>query len=348
MALKYHPDKNAGDKAAEGRFKEVQEAYEVLSDKQKRQYYDQTGSAPGSGPQGFPGGGGGGFNSDSFGGFADIFENFFGQGGSPFGQGGQSRKRGPARGGDIEFELEIAFEDAIFGGTKHLEVTKLDTCDPCGGKGNEPGTAISKCGQCQGSGQVRSIRQTILGQISSVHACPQCRGRGEVPEQECKNCHGQTRTKAKTEVSVNIPKGIDDGITIRLKGKGSAGPLGGPHGDLFLKIRVADHPRFNRDGHTLFSAEDIHMLQATLGATIMVETVYGKVELKIPSGTQNGSIFTLKGKGAPTLRSERLGDHKVNIHVSIPQKLSKKEKEQYRSIAEEKGISVKEGGFGIL
>ncbi len=338
MAQKYHPDKNPGDKGAEEKFKEVQEAYEVLSDKQKRAQYDQFGSVGGGG--GF-GSGGQGFDPNQFGSFADIFENFFGGGGG----GRQAKKPGPTRGEDIEAEVEIKFEEAVFGTTKHLELTKPETCSECKGSGNEPGTKVNSCDQCKGQGQVRSVRQTILGQISSVHVCPQCRGRGEIPEEKCKKCNGQTRVSEKQEVSVKIPKGIEDGITIRLKEKGSAGPLGGPHGDLFLHIGVNAHKKFSREGKTIYSEESIHLLEAVLGATVKVETIHGKEELKIPTGTQSGTVFTLKGKGAPSLRSEKLGDHKLTIHVETPQKLSKKEKELYLELAKEKGIDVKVGGL---
>lgn len=335
-AQQYHPDKNPGDQASEAKFKEVQEAYEVLSDKQKRSQYDQFGKTGGS--SGPFGGGAQGFDASQFGSFADIFENFFGGGGGTR----QAQKPGPTRGEDIETELEIKFEEAVFGSTKHLELTKPETCPQCDGSGNEPGTKLNTCDQCGGQGQVRSVRQTILGQISSVHVCPQCLGHGQIPEKKCGQCHGQTRVKKKQEVSVKIPKGIEDGTTIRLKGKGSAGLLGGPHGDLFLHLRVAPHPRFSREEKQIFSEERIHVLQAILGATIRVETIHGKQDLKIPAGTQSGTVFTLNGKGAPSLRSDKLGDHLITIQVETPQKLSKRERELYTELAKEKGVDVSE------
>ncbi|MFA5789035.1 MAG: molecular chaperone DnaJ [Candidatus Gracilibacteria bacterium] len=344
-AQQYHPDKNPGNKGAETKFREVQEAYDVLSNSQKRSQYDQYGSA---GTAGFPGGGfpggGVGFDPSQFGGFADIFESFFG--GSMGGR--QGKKHGPTRGKDIETELNIKFEEAVFGTTKHLEITKPEVCDRCNGKGNEPGTAIRTCPECNGQGQVRSTRQTILGAISSVHVCPQCQGRGEISDKICSKCNGQTRIRKSIEVDVNIPKGIEDGTTIRLKGKGAAGTMGGEYGDLFLHITVAEHPKFSREGKTIYSTETIPLVQAVLGATVRVDTIYGKESLKVPAGTQDGTVLTIKGKGSPSLKSESLGDHKVTLHMRVPEKLSRKEKELYEQLAGESGVEVTKGSFGLF
>lgn len=206
---------------------------------------------------------------------------------------------------------------------------------------------MKKCEQCGGKGQVRMTRQTILGQISSVQACPACEGRGEIPEQLCTECKGQTRIKKKGEISVTIPKGIEDGTTIRLKGRGAAGLYGGDYGDLFLHIRVSPHPRFSREGTTVYSSESISLIQGVLGATVKIETVHGKVNLKIPAGTQSGTEFTIKDKGAPSLRSEKLGDHKVTIHLKVPDKLTRREKELYEELAKESGVEVNKG-FGLF
>jgi molecular chaperone DnaJ len=349
-AQEFHPDKNAGDKGAEGKFKEVQEAYEVLSDKQKRSQYDQFGSVGGGFPGGNPfggGGGGAGFNTQDFGGFADIFESFFGGGGGGAGFGGRRapKKPGPRRGSDIEAAIEVGFEEAVFGAVKHLELTKPERCEHCDASGVEPGAKVNKCGNCDGSGQVQSVRQTILGQVSSVHVCPHCRGLGEIPDKKCTKCSGQTRVRLKQEVSVKIPKGIEDGTTIRLKGKGSAGVRGGAYGDLFLHIRVAAHPKFERSGKTIFSTEEIPLLKAVLGSEVKIDTIHGKETLKVPSGTQSETEFSLKGKGAPSIRSEKLGDHKVTVQVKIPEKLSRKEKDLYEQLASEGGIDVKHGGW---
>lgn len=343
LAQKYHPDKNPGDKTAEAKFKEVQQAYEVLSDTKKRSSYDQFGSA--GGPS--FGGGGPGFDPNQFDGFADIFESFFG------GMGG-SRSRGqaqagPERGGDIEVDLHIRFEEAIFGVTKHLELTKPEQCGHCHGEGAEPGHAVKTCEDCGGRGQVRTVRQTILGQIGSVQTCPKCQGRGKIPEQACSVCKGQTRIQKTQEVSVNIPKGVEDGMQLRLQGKGSAGKMGGPYGDLFINVHVSPHLKFSREGRTLFSTESIPLVQAVLGAEIKVDTVHGKADLKIPAGTQSGTEFTLKGQGSPSLRSDTPGDHKVTIQLETPRKLSKEEKALYRELAEKAGIAVDaESGFGFF
>jgi molecular chaperone DnaJ len=340
-AHEHHPDKNPGNAGAEKKFKEVQEAYDVLSNPQKRSRYDQFGNA---GPDmNFGGGnGGGGFDMGDLGGFADIFENFFGQG-----MGGQTKgkKAGPVRGSDIETVIEIKFEEAVFGTDKLLEVLKPETCKRCEGKGNEPGTSIKRCPECNGQGQVRVTRQTILGQISSVHACPTCHGAGELAEKLCKECNGQMRTKQRQEIKVKIPKGIEDGSTIRLKEKGSAGIREGKHGDLFIHIRVLPHKKFKRTGGDIFSEETIHLLEAVLGSTIKVDTIHGKVDLKVPSGTQSATTLTLKGKGSPSVKSEKFGDHFVTIKVKVPEKLSRKEKELYEELAKESGVQIKNEGF---
>lgn len=355
-AQEFHPDKNPNNQGAEKKFKEVQEAYEVLSDKQKRSQYDQFGSAGG----GYQGGGyDAGFDGRNFGGvhfdpsqfegFADIFENFFGEGFSGFGRAkARAKKKGPSRGKDIEAEIHVRFEEAVFGTRKHLEITKPEICDRCQGSGTEPGTFSKTCDQCQGQGQVRSTRQTILGAISNVHLCPQCQGRGEIPDQLCKTCKGETRVRKTQEVDVQIPKGIEDGTTIRLKGKGAAGVFGGEYGDLFLNVTVDSHPKFSREGKTIYSSEFIPVVQAVLGATLKVDTVHGRETLKVPAGTQDGTVLTLKGKGAPSLKSESLGDHKVTLHIKVPEKLTKKDREIYEQLARETGMEVNKGGFGLF
>ncbi|MEK9157123.1 MAG: molecular chaperone DnaJ [Patescibacteria group bacterium] len=347
-AREHHPDRNPGNAEAEKKFKLVQEAYETLSDKQKKSYYDQFG---GTRPQGggFRGGAAPDFDFSQFGGFADIFESFFG--GEPgTGSRGGRRKAGPERGMDIEAQIQIKFEEAVFGTSKTLEITKPETCSHCKGEGREPGTSVRKCETCAGQGQVKATRQTILGQISSVQLCPQCLGQGEIPEKVCTKCSGQGRVRETQEITVKIPKGIEDGATIRLKGKGAAGTKGGEHGDLFLHIRVAAHPKFSRDGKNIYSEETLHVLQAVLGDTVQIETIHGKAELKIPAGTQSGTPFTLKTKGAPSLKSDKQGDHIVVLHFKTPEKLSRKEKELYEALAAEGKLNLKgdSGFFGNL
>lgn len=357
-AQEFHPDKNPGDKGAEAKFKEVQQAYEVLSDAQKRAGYDRYGSA-GQGGAGFGGGQGygaggaygnaAGFDPSQFGNFSDIFESFFGGGGGFDGSGrGGTRKKGPERGRDIETNISIKFEEAVFGTVKHLEITKPVVCDHCSGKGAEPGTKVLVCAVCQGQGQVRVTRQSLLGSISSVQVCSKCEGRGEIPEKVCIVCKGQTRVKKAEEVEVKVPKGIESGTTMRIKGRGAAGMHGGEYGDLFLNIHVQEHPKFSREGRTIYSEESIPLVQAVLGATVKVDTIHGKVALKVPAGTQGGAEFSLKGKGAPALNSDAMGEHKVRVTVKVPEKLTRKERDLFEQLAGEAGVEVTKGGFGLF
>lgn len=342
LAQKYHPDVNPGNTQASEQFKEINFAYEVLSDKQKRQQYDQFGFT-GQGDEGFSGGFQG-FDPSNLGGFADIFETFFG--GGMGGAAGKGRKRGPLPGNDIETTLKLSFEEAVFGAEKTLELNKTDTCPRCSGKGNEPGTPIVTCPQCQGAGQIRSVRQTLLGNIQTVHACSNCHGEGQIPEKKCAQCHGQMRIRQKSRVTVKIPAGIENGATIRLRSKGEAGLMGGQPGDLYLHIQVAPHAQFQRQGYDVYSTQKIHLLQAVLGDEIEVATVHGKVKLKIPAGTQNDHLFKIRDYGIPLMKNQSKGDHYVKIHVEIPKKLSKKEKDFYAQLAQESGLDIKgEEGF---
>lgn len=341
LALKYHPDKNQGNKEAEKQFQEINAAYETLSDPQKKQQYDQFGAVPSNG--GFPGGGGGGFGgfgggggfngvnfSGDMGGFADIFESFFGGGG-----GGRSRKKKSDRGekgNDIEATVTLAFEEAVFGVMKELEITKPGRCDRCGGKGAEPGTPIVNCKACGGTGEVRSVRNTILGQMVTARACSECEGLGKVPEKKCTTCHGTTRVRVKERVKVKIPAGVDSGTVIRVGGKGEAGVMGGEYGDLYVQIDVRDSHEFFRKGIDIYSDVKIPLTTAILGGSVPVKTVHGAVELKIPSGTQSGTQFKLAGKGihreaGASRDGAGVGDHFVKAHVLIPKKLSKEDKE---------------------
>lgn len=342
MAMKYHPDKHKGDKAAETKFKDINEAYQVLSDKQKRQSYDQFGSADGPGFGGFGGGGfgGQGFNGADFGGFSDIFETFFGGGAG--GGGRSARRTGPVRGANIEGNVRLKFEEAVFGTEKELELTKADTCEQCKGDGVEPGSKMVSCNECSGTGEVRSVQNTIFGQMATSRMCGVCEGVGRVPEKKCTTCHGKGRVRKKERVKVKIPAGIDDGSTIRLSGKGEAGVRGGSHGDLYVHIQVQDHKDFERRGYDIYSEVHIHMVQAVLGDEVEVETVNGVKVLKVPAGTQSGKEFKLSGEGVNRLKSSGTGDHIVKIIVDIPDKVSKKEKEHYRALAEAAGLDVKE------
>ncbi|MEZ4086744.1 MAG: molecular chaperone DnaJ [Candidatus Gracilibacteria bacterium] len=348
MALKYHPDKHKGDKDAENKFKEVNEAYEVLSDKQKRQQYDQFGSA------GFGGGGGagfqGGFNANGFdfsqfsgaGGFADIFETFFGGGGAP-----RQKSNGPQQGRDIEFRMELSFEDAAFGTEKELSISKPVSCDHCHATGAEPGSKSVTCKTCNGTGEVRTVRQTILGQMATAAPCGECHGEGRIHEKKCSVCHGATRIKRDERVKVKIPAGVDNDSTIRLSGKGEAGAFGGPNGDLYVHIRVAASKKFVRNGYDVHTEEHIHLLQAVLGDDIEVETLQEKLSLKILAGTQSGRVFRLKERGIEKLRGSGKGDHFVKIIVDIPSKISRKERDLYIELAGEAKLSTK-GKKGFL
>jgi len=344
LAQKYHPDTNKGDKGSEAKFKEINQAYEVLSDKQKRSQYDQFGSA---GPNAGPGGGFGGFQQGGFdfggGGFADIFETFFGGG-----TRGQHRS-GPRvlRGSDIEFELGLKFEEAVFGIEKTLEIAKAEICTHCKGKGAEPDSKIVNCSHCNGTGQIKSIRQTILGQVATSRICDQCQGEGRVPEKRCTKCHGSMRTRQKSKVTVKIPAGINNGSIIKLSEKGEAGINGGGYGDLYLHIRVLPHKEFVRDGQDIKSIHELDLLQAVLGDKIKVPTVHGDIDLKIPAGTQNEDVFTLKGYGIAPAGSSSQGNHLIKIHVKVPKKLSSKEKDLYKQLASAKGLELNEQ-TGIL
>lgn len=348
LALKWHPDKHKGEKDAETKFKEINQAYEILSDNQKRQQYDTFGSSGGA--QGFPGGAQGfdfsGFSGGGASGFADIFESFFGGSGFPGGGGGDSRKKGgPVRGNDIEASIRITFEEAVFGCEKELEITKSDVCDHCKGEGAEPGTNIVTCKTCGGTGEIRSVRNTILGQMTTSRTCSECAGTGKVPEKKCSSCHGTTRVRSKERVKIKIPAGVDNGSTIRLSGKGEGGIKAGPSGDLYINLQVSASDRFVRSGSDIHSELHIPLVQAVLGAEVNVDTLHGVQKVKIPAGTEEGKVFKLSGKGVAKLGGSSIGDHLVKIRLEIPQKLSKKEKELYVQLAEEAGIDVKKGGL---
>jgi molecular chaperone DnaJ len=342
LAMQHHPDKNKGDKTAESKFKEINQAYETLSDKQKRAAYDQFGEA---GAQGFGGqggfGGGQGFGAEGFdfssfagqGGFSDIFEQFFGGAGRS-----QQKKRGPRPGEDIEFRMNLTFEEAAFGVEKELLVTKAVSCDLCQGTGAEPGSKVVTCTTCGGTGEVRQIRQTLFGQMATTAACPQCYGEGRVTEKKCTKCNGATRVRKEEKVKVKIPAGVDNDSTVRLSGKGQSGIYGGAPGDLYVHIVVSASKQFLRNGYDVHSEEHIHFLRAILGAEIEIRTIHGKIGLRIPSGTQSGKVFKLKEYGIEKLRGTGKGDHYVKIIVDIPTRINRKERELYNQLAKETGI----------
>lgn len=326
-AVKHHPDKEGGD---ETKFKEINEAYEVLKDQQKRQRYDQFGHAGVGGSSGGSAGGNpfegfGGFNGQNVhfdfgdGGLGDIFGQFFGGGSS-------QRSQGPRRGRDVETHVNLAFDEAVFGVERTIVLDMEDECSHCHGSTVEPGHDMKTCPTCQGSGQKTQVVNTIFGQIQQATVCPECKGSGKVPEKVCTVCHGKGTERRKQELTVKIPAGIDDGATIRLRERGEA-IGGGGRGDLYVNVRVKAHKHFTREGDIILSEEHVGMVDAALGTEIEVETVDGMVRMKIPAGTQSGTDFKLSNHGIPHLRSESRGPHIVTILVDTPTKLTKQQKE---------------------
>ncbi len=329
LARQYHPDVNKAPDAEE-RLKEINEAYEVLSDPDKRQSYDRFGHVAAQGgfdnmSQGFGG----------FGGFGDIFEEFFGS----F-TGGRAAPRGPVRGADLRYDLEITFQEAVFGVEKEIEVSRLEICPQCQGSGAEPGTKPIRCPQCNGTGEVRRAQQTILGQFVSVTTCPRCNGEREVVTTPCSVCRGQKRVTRTRRLSVSIPAGVDDGMRIRLTGEGEPGERGGPPGSLFVVLRVRPHPLFQRQDNDILLEYPISIVQAALGAEVKVPTLDGPAVLNIPPGTQHGSVFRLRGKGVPILRSNRRGDQLVTVHVVVPERLNDKQRKLLEELGESLGIEA--------
>ena len=344
LAQKHHPDRNGGD---EKKFKEVTEAYEILSDKQKRSQYDQFGST-GTGPGGGTGFGGFDFNgfqnaNFEFGGnFGDIFDSFFG------GSGGRSRKTGPNTGSDIEMVLTIKFEEAVFGASKDIEISRYETCNKCSGKGAEPDSDLKTCKNCSGTGQQIKIQRTPLGQIQTSAICKECEGRGKIPEKKCTECNGETRILKNSTIKVKIPEGIHNQAIIKLKGKGEAGQLGGGYGNLYIHINIKPSTEFERIKNDIYTTQHIHLLQSVLGDEIPVKTIHGKVKLKIPAGTTSGKTFKIKNYGVKKLNGTQKGEHFVKIIVDIPSKLSKNERKLYEELVKESKLDIKPQSKGIF
>ncbi|MEF9989291.1 MAG: molecular chaperone DnaJ [Christensenellaceae bacterium] len=326
LAKKYHPDLNKDDDTAAHKFKEINEAYQVLSDDQKRQQYDTYGSAD---PQGFGGGGaysGGGF--EGFGGFGDIFDNIFGGG-----MRGQ-QTNGPQQGSDIRVNIRIEFEQAAFGVKQEITVTRTEKCDECGGSGAKKGTQKRTCPTCNGTGQQRVQQNTMFGSFASVQPCHTCNGEGSIIDTPCEKCKGKGTMQKQRSISVNIPAGIDSGQVMTMRGEGNAGKKGGSNGDLLIYVTVKPHRLFERLGYDLYLDMDISMLQATLGDEIEVPTLDGKVRYKVAEGTQPGTVFRMKGKGIKNLNSSKTGDLYVRANVQIPKKLTEKQKKVLREFEE--------------
>lgn len=334
LSKKYHPDLNK-EPGAEQKFKEVNEAYEILSDPQKKAQYDQYGST--GGQQGFGGGAGGfgGFNDfGGAGGFEDIFSSFFGGGSS-------SRSRNaPRQGRDLQYEMTLTFEEAVFGKKTSIEYTRNAVCKTCGGSGAKKGTSVDTCSKCNGTGVIQVARQTPLGRVMTQQECDVCHGKGKIIKEKCATCGGEGITREKHQVEVSIPAGVEDGNQMRLQGQGEAGENGGPYGDLYIVFNVKPSKIFERKGSEIYFDLPITFVQATLGDEVKVKTVHGDVEMKIPAGTQTETTFRLRGKGAPKLRSDGNGDQHVTVKVQTPKNLNLKQKEALKAFAEASGEHV--------
>ncbi len=340
MSKKYHPDINK-EAGAEQKYKDVQEAYETLSDSQKRAAYDQYGAAGAQGGFGGGAGGFGGFDGGGFGGFEDIFSSFFGGGGS-------RNPNAPRQGDDLQYRVNLSFEEAVFGVEKEVSYNREATCGTCLGSGAKPGTAPVTCRKCHGSGVMTIDTQTPLGMMRRQVTCDICHGSGKEIKEPCQTCHGTGHEKQAHKVSVKIPAGVETGQQIRLQGQGEAGFNGGPYGDLFVILNVLPSKQFERNGSTIYYNLDISFTQAALGDTVEIPTVHGDVEMAIPAGTQTGKTFRLKGKGAPKLRGGGQGDQHVTVNIVTPTKLNDAQREALQTFAEasgEKMLHPKKKGF---
>lgn len=336
LARRWHPDANPDDPEAEARFKQIAAAYEVLSDPERRARYDRFGTDD---PRaaGDPFGGG----------LGDIFEAFFG-GGSPFGGSGGRGRSGPPRGEDLETEVVLDLDDVVFGVETEISVRTAVRCEECDGSGAAPGTAPVTCNECGGSGQIRRVRQSLLGQMVTASACPTCGGRGEVIVSACPTCRGQGRTIESRTYSVEVPAGVDDGATLRLPGRGAAGPRGGPQGDLYVRVVVRPHESFRREGDDLHTRVPVAFTQAVLGARVTIETLDGERELVVPPGTASGTVFTFRGAGVPHLRRSGRGDLHVEVVVEVPDDLDEEQEQLLRRFAELRGEEVAEPDDGFF
>ncbi len=341
LARKYHPDMNPGDKEAEEKFKEVNEANEVLSDPEKKARYDQFGFAGvdpsyGAGGPGGAGGFGGGFGGGfDFGDLGDIFGSFFGGG---FG-GGQTRRNGPQRGESIRASVSVTFTEAAFGCEKEVTIERSEQCPTCKGNGCAPGTTPEICPDCHGSGVVQVQQRTPMGVFASSRPCQRCRGTGKIIHQPCTDCGGSGAVRKRKTIKVNIPAGIDHGQTISLRGQGNAGRNGGPAGDLLITVMVRPHELFRREGNDVFCEAPITFSQAVLGATLEIPTIDGQVKYDIPEGTQTGTVFRLRGKGIPVLNGRGRGDQYVTVAIETPRNLNREQKDALKKFSETLGES---------
>lgn len=329
LAKKYHPDLNPGNAEAERKMKEVNAAYEILSDKDKKARYDQFGHA-GIDPSYGAGPGAGGFSGFEDIDLGDIFGNIFG-GGFGF---NQQRRSGPARGENIRASVALSFEEAAFGCEKNVKILRHENCGECGGSGAKKGTSAETCPTCHGTGQVRTQQRTAFGVFASSGPCQTCGGTGKIVKDPCEKCHGTGKVRRERTLKVKIPAGIDDGQTISLRGEGNSGSLGGPSGDLYVSVSVRPHKLFKRDGQDVLLEMPVSFVQATLGASLTVPTIDGKVQYNMPEGTQTGTIFRLKGSGIPNLNGRGRGDQYVKVSIEIPKNLTQEQKDVLRSFDE--------------
>lgn len=345
LAKQHHPDFNKDDAEAEKKFREIKEAYDVLSDPQKRDQYDRFGHRPGyeAGAGGFEGFGATGFGAGGFGGIDEIFEQFFG------GMGGMGRRRprGPEQGEHLRYDLDITLEEAFRGGTKVITIPRTETCSDCQGKRTRSGSGSETCPSCGGSGQQQYTRSTPFGRFVSMQVCSNCRGEGVIIKDPCPTCNGQGRVMQERKIEIEIPTGVEDGSRLRVSGGGEAGLRGGPTGDLYVVFRVRPHKIFQRKGSDLWIEDTISISQAALGVEKEVPTLEGKATLKIPEGTQHGTTFRLRGQGMPHLRGSGRGDLRVKVSVHVPRRLSARQKEILEEFAYLSGeeVGVESKGF---
>lgn len=326
LAFKYHPDHNRDD-GAEAKFKELNEAYEVLSDTDKRAAYDRFGHG---GNEGLFGQGSSGYD---FGGFGDIFDAFFG--------GRTTTRQAQQRGADLRHNITITFEEAAFGTEKEINISRIENCSQCQGTGSRPDSQPSRCPSCNGNGQVRQVQQSIFGRFTNITTCPQCRGEGRIITEPCSQCRGAGKEKYRRSILVKIPAGVEDSSRIRLSGEGDAGARGGPTGNLYLNLSVKPHQSFRRDGDDILYELPINFAQSALGAEIEVPTLHGDVKLKIPAGSQTGQVFRLKNKGVPHLRGRGHGDQLSRLRVVTPESLTKKQRQLFEELASTLGPAKK-------
>ncbi|MGK7944163.1 MAG: molecular chaperone DnaJ [Microcystaceae cyanobacterium] len=338
LARQYHPDVNK-EAGAEEKFKEINRAYEVLSEPETRDRYDRFGEAG-------VGSGAGGFEYGDMGGFADIFETIFsGFGGTGTATGGR-RRTGPTRGDDLRLDLKLDFREAVFGGEKEIRIPHLEVCQTCKGSGAKPGTGVKVCSTCNGTGQVRRATRTPFGNFAQVSTCPTCNGVGQVIEEKCEMCNGQGRRQETKKLKITIPPGVDNGTRLRVSGEGDAGVRGGAAGDLYVYLFVETDKEFTREGMDILSTIEISYLQAILGCRLQINTVDGKQELEVPSGTQPNTILKLENLGVPQLGNASIrGDHLITVKISIPTKLNGEEKELLERLATIRGEAHGKGGL---